>query len=390
MSVFSASEYAERLRKTKERMHEQGIEVLIVSHPANLNYLTGFDGWSFYVHQGLIVALDHDEPLWFGREQDSNAARLLTSLREEDIFGYPDHYVMSKLRHPMDFVSDILRERGWHNRAIGVEMEGYYFTAEAFRVLERNLPGACVKDGTLVVNLVRRIKSSAEIEYIRQAARIAEKVMNTALEAIAPGVRESNAAGEVYQAQISGTAEFGGDYTSLCPIMPSAERTSSAHLTWSPDRKYEKGDIVLLELAGARHHYHCPISRTLYLGEPHSELRRIADAVIKGLNETLEFIRPGITAEEVEQKWRESIAGTGVNKPSRVGYSFGLNYPPDWGEQTLSLRPGDATILQPGMCIHFMPGIWMKDFGFECSEPVAVTDSGCEPFLNFERKLFSK
>ena len=79
-----------------------------------------------------------------------------------------------------------------------------------------------------------------------------------------------------------------------------------------------------------------------------------------------------------------------MHKPSRVGYSFGLNYPPDWGEQTLSLRPADTTILQPGMCIHFMPGIWLKDFGFECSEPLVVTGSGCELFLNFERKLFVK
>ena len=390
MLLFPASEYAERLAKTKERMHEHGVEVLIVSHPANMNYLTGYDGWSFYVHQGLIVSLDCDEPIWFGREQDGNAARILTSLKEENIKGYPDHYVMSKLRHPMQFVADILRERGWDARHIGVEMEGYYFTAEGFQTLRRELPKAAVKDGTLVVNLVRRIKSAREIEYVRQAARIAESVMKTALDVIAPGVRENDAAAEVYKAQIAGTPEFGGDYTSLCPIMPSAERTSSAHLTWCADRKYRQGDIVLLELAGARHHYHCPISRTLFLGEPPAELRKTADAVVKGLNETVAFIRPGVTAKAVEEKWRESIAGTGVHKPSRVGYSFGLNYPPDWGEQTLSLRPADTTILQPGMCIHFMPGIWLKDFGFECSEPLVVTENGCDLFLNFERKLFVK
>ncbi len=77
-------------------------------------------------------------------------------------------------------------------------------------------------------------------------------------------------------------------------------------------------------------------------------MQKIADAVIGGLNETVAFIRPGVTAEEVEAKWRESIAGTGGEQASRVGYSFGLNYPPDWGEQTLSLRPADTTILQRG------------------------------------------
>lgn len=388
--MFAISEYEERIRKTKEGMYERGIEILIVSHPANINYLSGYDGWSFYVHQGLIISLDYQEPIWFGREQDSNAARLLTSLRVEDIMGYPDHYVMSKLHHPMDFVAQILRERGWGEKHIGIEMEGYYFTTEGYLALKRELPDATFKDGTLVVNLVRRIKSPAEIEYINQAAKIAEKVMRTAIEFIEPGRRENDAAGEVYRAQICGTEDFGGDYTSLCPIMPSAERTSSAHLTWCTDRRYQSGDIVLLELAGARHHYHCPISRTLFLGKPPVELEKIASAVIEGLNRTIDFIAPGVTAEEVEAKWRQSIAGTGINKPSRVGYSFGLNYPPDWGEQTLSLRPGDSTILQPGMCIHLMPGIWLKNFGFECSEPILVTDNACKPFLDFERKLFVK
>jgi Xaa-Pro dipeptidase len=75
---------------------------------------------------------------------------------------------------------------------------------------------------------------------------------------------------------------------------------------------------------------------------------------------------------------------------SRIGYSFGLNYPPDWGEHTISLRPGDKHLLKPGMTLHLMPGIWEKDFGFECSEPIRVTENGCEPLTNFPRKLFIK
>jgi Xaa-Pro dipeptidase len=92
----------------------------------------------------------------------------------------------------------------------------------------------------------------------------------------------------------------------------------------------------------------------------------------------------------VEERWRRAIAHTGLVKPSRVGYSFGLNYVPDWGEHTISLRPGDKTVLKPNMTLHLMPGIWMDEFGFECSEPIRVTDNGCETFVNFPRKLFVK
>ncbi len=72
-----------------------------------------------------------------------------------------------------------------------------------------------------------------------------------------------------------------------------------------------------------------------------------------------------------------------------MGYAFGLNYPPDWGEHTVSLRPGEKAVLEPNMTIHFMPGIWLKDFGFECSEPFLVTENGCETFMDFPRKLFT-
>ena len=68
--VFSVEEFLTRVEKTKKSMQEKGIDVLIVTDPANMNYLTGFDGWSFYVHQGVIVALDEPQPIWFGRGQD--------------------------------------------------------------------------------------------------------------------------------------------------------------------------------------------------------------------------------------------------------------------------------------------------------------------------------
>jgi ectoine hydrolase len=66
---------------------------------------------------------------------------------------------------------------------------------------------------------------------------------------------------------------------------------------------------------------------------------------------------------------------------------FGLNYVPDWGEHTVSLRPGDKSILKPGMTLHFMPGIWLETYGFECSEPLLITENGCENFIEFPQKL---
>ncbi len=388
--VFSQEEFQRRVRKTKEMMDKAGMEMLLVMDPANMNYLTGYDGWSFYVHQGIVVALDAQEPFWFGREQDSNGARITSWLPDDLIHGYPDEYVQSRYTHTMRWLAGLLREKELDKKKFGLEMDGYWFNARMYVTLSEELPGAVLLDGTNLVNWVKTVKSQAEIDYMRQAAMICERVMHIAIDEIDVGIWEKDVAAKVTAAQIAGTDEFGGSSPAIFPIMPSAERTSTAHLTFDPDRKYQKNDVVLLELSGARHRYHAPLSRTVYLGDPPVDLKKTADGVVKGLQETLTYIRPGVTAEEVEECWRNAIAHTGIVKPSRVGYSYGLNYVPDWGEHTVSLRPGDKTILEPGMTLHFMPGIWLDTYGFECSEPLLITENGCEKFIDFPQRLFVK
>lgn len=389
-SIFTIEEYQQRLRRVKEEMDHVGMEMLLLMDPANMNYLTGYDGWSFYVHQGVIISLDMENPFWFGREQDSNGAKLTSWLPDNSIYGYPDEYVQSRYTHTMRWLADLLRKMALDKKSFGVEMDGYWFNAMMYTTLLKELPQVKLMDGTNLVNWIRAIKSPAEIKYMRQAARICKQVMQIAIDEIDVGVWEKDVAAKVCAAQIAGMDEFGGSSPAIFPIMPSAERTSTAHLTFDPDRQYQKNDVVLLELCGARHRYHAPLSRTVYLGDPPEDLRKKADDVIKGLQETLTIIHPGVMAEEVEAQWREAIAHTGVVKPSRVGYSYGLNYVPDWGEHTISLRPGDKTILEPGMTLHFMPGIWLETYGFECSEPILVTEHGCEKFIEFPQKLFAK
>lgn len=387
---FDLQEFHERMRNTKESMLRNKIEVLIVSDPSNMNYLTGYDGWSFYVHQGLIVALDRDEPIWWGRGMDGNGAKLTTWLSPDSIRPYEDDYVQNVFKHPMSFVADIIKEHGWERKNLGVEMDNYWFTGKCLETLAEELPCMEILDGTGLVNWVRVIKSPAEIEFMKQAAKVCENVMQTAIDSIQIGKPESSAAANVYHACITGTPEFTGDHPAIFPIMPSNEWTTCAHLGWNPEREYASGDLVLLELCGVRFRYHCPLSRTVYIGKPPKKLQKVADTVLKGVEETLNFVKPGVTAEEVEARWRKAIEGTGVVKPSRLGYSIGASYVPDWGERTLSLRPGDKTVLRPGMAIHLMPGIWQDDFGFENSEPFLVTETGCETFCSFPRKIFTR
>lgn len=388
MTLFSRTEYLDRIQRTKAAMADRGIGLMVVCDPANMNYLTGYDGWSFYVPQAVLVIDDQEEPVWIGRNMDVNGALHTAFIKKENMIGYPDDYVQSPVKHPMNFMADVIKQKGWDKKTIGVETDAYYYTARSDAELKKTLGKDTLADGNLLVSWVRIIKSDAEIALMSQAGKIAEKVMATALENLVPGKRECDAVAAVFQAQAAGTRQFGGDYPAIVPMMPTGEKTSAPHLTWTDD-PYQADQAVNLELAGCRHRYHCPIARTAFLGpNPPQKLSDLADITVEGLNLTLDTIKPGMTGEDVERVWRKHIAKKGFEKESRIGYSMGLNYPPDWGEHTASLRPGDKTILAPGMTFHMILGMWMDNFGFECSESFRVTKTGAETFATFDRKLF--
>ncbi|WP_164215791.1 M24 family metallopeptidase [Virgibacillus sp. YIM 98842] len=389
MLAFSIAEFKERLAKTKLRMQDKGIDVLLVTDPANMNYLTGYDAWSFYVHQLLIVSLEDDQPYWIGRGLDANAARHTTWLDDMHILPYPDHYVQSDVRHPMDFVSGFLRQQQLHNVTIAVEMDAYYFTARSYIHLTKGLPDAEFKDGTNLVNWIRIVKSDQEIEYIKKAAYISEKAMMVAYEQLNEGVRECDVVAAISHAQISGTEEYGGDYPSIVPLLPTGEKTGACHLTWT-DETFEEGQPVIIELSGCYKRYHSPLARTAVIGRANEGIQKLSEIVIEGLNAALDTVKPGVSCEEIELAWRASIDKNGIRKESRIGYSAGLNYPPDWGEHTASLRPGDKTILEPNMVFHMIPTIDLGHVGMEISESFRVTETGVEVLADYPRELYIK
>lgn len=386
---FEAAEYAARRARVKAAMDRAGFDLLVVCDPANMDYLTGYKGWSFYVPQAVLVQLAEEQPVWIGRGQDAGAARMTADLPESHIVPYPDDYVQNRSKHPMDFVADYVRGRGWATASIGLEADAHYFTMRAGDSIRRSLPDARFGDCDHIVNWARIVKSDAEIALMRDAARLVEAAMGVAIERIAPGVRQCDAVAEIYRAQVSGTPAFGGDYTAICPLLPTGAGAGTPHLTWS-DAPFRLGEATIIELAGSRRGYHCPMARTVHLGPPPQRLVDTAKVVLEGLNAALGAARPGATCEQVEAAWRTVIARHGIVKDSRIGYSIGIGYPPDWGERTASLRPGDATVLQRNMTFHCIPGIWQEGWGIEISAAFRVTETGAERLSGFPDDLVIK
>ncbi|MCK0142782.1 M24 family metallopeptidase [Aliiroseovarius sp. F20344] len=386
---FSQTEYDRRIALTRAAMAQAGLDAIFVTDPSNQAWLTGYDGWSFYVHQGVILTME-GEPIWWGRYMDMMGGRRTCWMDHENILGYGDHFVQSTVVHPMQDLAAQLKALGFSTARIGVEMENYYYSAKAHAVLTDELPEAKLVDATALVNWQRLVKSEDEIAFIRKAARISDKVVQTAIDRAAPGVRKNDLVADIMHAGITGVGDDWGDYPAIVPLTPSGLDATAAHLTWN-GAPMREGEATFFELSGCYRRYHAPLCRTVFLGQPSDEMLRAEGAQLEGIEAGLNAARAGNRTCDIANAFMDVLAKHGIERSGRMGYPIGLSYPPDWGERTASIRSEDETVLKPGMVFHFMPALWMDSWGLETTETILIRDDGAaEPMCSIDRKLFVK
>lgn len=387
--LFAVDEYKKRLKKVQSSMQEKGIELLISQDTANMNYLTGYDAWSFYYAQCVIVHVNAEEPICFVRAQDAGGAYIKTYLKDENIIKYHEKYIHTWPSHPYDNLVEIIKQRKWDKLSVGLEMDSHYFTAYCYEKIKQGLPNAKLKDSERLVNWVRLVKSNAEINYMKSAALISQKGMKTAMETINPGVRQCDAVAEIQRTLFKGTPEFGGEYSGITTLLPTGKGTSASHLTATQD-KFVEGEATIVEISGVYKRYHVPLARTVLLGKPEQKKVDAMKATIEALETGISVVKPGNTADDVAQQFWGVLDKYNIKKESRTGYSIGIGYPPDWGEHTLNISKGDKTILQPNVTFHMIAVMQFGDWGVEASESVRVTETGSQLFCNMSKELHIK
>lgn len=386
--VFDPQEFAARQARVQQELRAQGFDGIIVADPANLHYLTGYDAWSFYVPQTLFLPAE-GTPLLMLRAMDAVGAwRTATGVAPDRIVGYPEDLVHRSDRHPGEWMADTLREHGLTAPGrIGVEGDSAFFSVRTFQALAA-VDGWHLDDSAELVNRVRLVKSPAEIELMRAAGRIASAAMRAALAGLVPGRAQNEVAADVLAAQARGIPNADGDYPAIVPMFPTGAGADTPHRTWNASPIPADAPISI-ELAGVHHRYHAPLARTAIIGRPDTELDRLAHVTVAGLQAAIAAVRPGIPAEDVAAAFSAVIEPAGYQKSSRLGYSIGIGYPPDWGERTVSVRAGERTLLAENMTFHLIAGMWMRGFGFEVSESVRVTDTGVEVFTDTPQALIT-
>jgi len=359
---FSASEYATRLEKTRSAMRERGLDAMLIGDPANINWLSGYDAWSFYTPQTMVVTLD-DGPYWLGRAMDAGAASVSSILSPEQLVPFPEHLVQKPGTHPGEYMGEWIRDHGLAEAKIGFESDVYYLSPKCLSSIQAQVPRAS------------------------QAAQIAGVVMQQAYDLTRPGVRQCDVMAEVSAAQIRGTPEFGGDMPALHPLVLAGEAAATAHPMWT-DAPFETDQTIAYELGGCRKRYNAGLARTMHLGKAPTRLTDTAKAVNEGMQAVVDSLKADVHCSDVHAAWQKVLDRYGLKKESRIGYSIGVGYSPDWGEHTLSFRPGETDTVPEDATIHIILGMWMDGWGMEVSETIHVRKNDAVCLTDFPREVY--
>lgn len=377
---FPVEEYHDRIAKLRVEMARRDLDALIVCVPANMNYLVGYN--TFGVDNFTCVLLPAEGELAACSVSSEIPSIALSAPWVEDLsgFAWPWQTQVSPL------LADKLGEKGLKKKRIGVELERGGPVPKIFSELQSLCPNASIIDGSGVFEPVKVVKTSRELKVMRQAGAITSRAINTALQAIRPGMTDNDVAAIGYHALIGEGSEF----MSLHPILTAGARISFHHTSFRRNR-LSVGDPVFLEYGARYQSYHAPMMRTAIIGPPSDHQQRIADAVKTTLELVIENARAGRSARDVATAAYRGYAGLQdeVWFMGVYGYSIGSGFPPNWADCQCFIHEDVDDPLLVGMTFH-LPIVFRlpHQFGIGLSETIAITETGCEVLTEPNRDIF--
>ncbi|MFF7710327.1 M24 family metallopeptidase [Pseudomonas sp. NPDC007930] len=374
-SAFPPEEYAERQRRARGHLQQAGIDVMIVTGPENIFYLTGQQTPGYYTFQALVLPVD-GEPLFIIRQLEYFNFIANTYISDAQVYLDGDD--------PVTFLVAAIEGKGWSQRRIAIDKRGWFLPIAVYEALQARL--GAIHDGAGLVEQLRAVKSAAEIEKLEHAARYVDAGMRAGMAAVRAGASENDLVAAMLQASIAA----GSEYMGMEPLVSSGPRSGIPHGTWRR-RVLNEGEPAFLEMAASHDRYHAALMRSAWLGKPPQAAVDMEKACQEALQAALEALRPGEPCENAHFACQAVIDKAGYTEAfkKRTGYSVGVSFAPDWGEGAiLSLYSGVKTLLQPGMSFHIPPALRVYgEFTVGVSETVVITETGYRVLGTLERPL---
>ena len=371
---FAPDEFASRLARVRHAMRDAGLEALLLTDPADIFYLTGYHTFEVSVHTALVVSA-HRRVLQVPSIETGPA---VVTAAVDEILGYRWEGIDEVIAPLAEALSPFQR--------IGLDVFGAGLRFGVIRELQARLGAERFRDdGGTLVDAIRIIKTPAELDCLRESARITSAGLAAAEAIIAPGITDNEVAAEGARAMLAAGSEF----MSLQPIVTSGRRISIIHVNHKRI-PIGRDEPVFLEFGSAFQRYTAPMMRSAVAGRASPEMQAVRDLCREIFEALLAEMRPGRTfdeaaraAEAVLAPHAERLFFSGV-----FGYAVGAQFPPSWVEGTGYIARGQRRAFETDMVFHLplclrLPGQW----GVGLSDTVRVTPNGGEPLTDNDWQL---
>ncbi|PRY71781.1 M24 family metallopeptidase [Halomonas ventosae] len=371
---FAAEEFTARRRRVWQAMQAAGLEALLLTDPADIFYLTGYHTFEVSVYTCLVVSADR---LVLQVPSIETGPAVVTATVDE-ILGYRWEGIEEVIAPLAEVLAPF--------RAIGLDAFGAGLRHGVIRELQARLGvGRFRDDGGELLDRIRIVKTPAELDCLRESARITSAGLRAAIAAIAPGVTDNDVAAEGSRALLAAGSEF----MSLQPIVTTGRRISVIHVNHKR-HLIAADEPVFLEFGSAFHRYTAPMMRTAVAGRASTEMQALRDVCREMFEALTAAMRPGNrfddaarAAEAVLAPHAERVFFSGV-----FGYAVGAQFPPSWVEGTGYIARGQHREFAADMVFHLplclrLPGQW----GIGLSDTVRVTPEGGQPLTDNDWQL---
>jgi Xaa-Pro dipeptidase len=361
-----------KINELKTWMGNNDVEVAYITDPGHINYLSGFLSDPHERVLALFIPIDK-EPFLFTPALEVEDAQ--NSTWEGDVFGYLDH------EHPWDMISKLLVERNGGTAPKSIAIEKAALTVDRLEVLKANLPSTDFsKDLSSLIERLLLIKTDDEISKLIEAGDWADVAFETGFAAIREGRTEQEVIAEIeYELKKRGVSQM-----SFETMVLAGENAASPHgepgLT-----KIKPNELVLFDLGCAWKGYMSDATRTVAYKQPTDFQRKIHDITLEAQLAAQDFVKPGVTAAEIDKVARDIISGYGYGEyfNHRLGHGIGTTV-----HEFPSLMEGNDLVIEEGMCFSIEPGIYIPgSVGVRIEDCYYVTKDGAKPFTKTPKEL---
>jgi len=376
------SEFQERVRRVQAELARRGLDALLTfgneAEPQFVRYFS--DYWPAFETAGVLIPVEGEPLLIIGPESLTYAQSRSKIVRIRQILQYRESSEPEYPGKPLDTLASVLDEISGGKGVGRLGLVGYPITSvPVWEALRAAMTGKEIVRADDIVVEMRKMKSENELALLRRAFRISELAVEAVLNAIRPGMTETQVVGIAQEVMYRNGAEYEGH-----PLYVLSGRNSANAIGRPTNKVLREGEIIQLNFGARFGGYSSSVGRPVVLGHMPDDVRGLLQMGLDAANKTMEIMRAGVEAAWVARAIQAYI--------TERGYGDNILYGPCHGLGLMEcehpwMETNSDYMLQENTTFQVDSFLYTPQFGARWEDGVRVTRDGVEQFSSYRREL---